>query len=79
MQDDSLLCPAPELPDANDMGAVLLRTYAAHWLGLVPEEAQHRTPAAMPAAAQGSVQSLMRQPVGSRLPLPLVSTTASWN
>ena len=72
MHDDSLVCPAPELPDAHDMSAVLLRAYAAHWLGLVPEQAQHGTPAATPAAAQGSALSLTRQPVGSRLPLPLV-------
>ena len=69
-QDAALGCALPQLPEAAKMSDALLRAYAAHWLGLVPEQA----PAgAAPDAAALRPRSMMRQPVGSRLPLPQVT------
>lgn len=51
------------------MGGALLRAYAAHWLGLVPEQAT-AAEGASHAAAAVRPRSLTRQPVGSRLALP---------
>jgi hypothetical protein len=69
-QDAALGCAVPQLPEAAHMSSVLLRAYAAHWLGLVPEQAGA---GAAPSAAALRPRSMMRQPVGSRLPLPQVA------
>ena len=56
------------LPGTEQLGRGLLHAYAAHWLGLVPQgQPQGESPAAsLPA-------SFLRQPIGSRLPLPRAS------
>ena len=56
------------LPGTEQLGRGLLHANAAHWLGLVPEgQPQGESLAADQPA------SFMRQPIGSRLPLPRVS------
>jgi hypothetical protein len=56
----------PRLPTAERLRAVLLAAWAAHWLGLVPEDA-----APAPVRAERRCD-LIRQPVDSRLPAPKV-------
>ena len=56
------------LPSTEQLGRGLLHAYAAYWLGLVPEgQPQEESLAASQPA------SFMRQPIGSRLPLPRAS------
>lgn len=57
-----------QLPDLEQLRERLLHAYAAHWLGLVPEGAQSEGR----AVGQPAMSSLIRQPTGSRLPLPVV-------
>lgn len=77
LQDDVALPrnALPQVPSAEEVMAALLPAYAAYWLGLVPE--QSGVPSSPGAAAaqlpaQPAKQSLIRQPVGSRLPTPSV-------
>ena len=56
------------LPGTEQLGRGLLHAYAAHWLGLVPE-GQPRDE----SSAVNQYASFIRQPIGSRLPLPRVS------
>ncbi len=70
--------PLTELPTASAMRDELLPAYTAHWLGLIPEgPPPSATANGSPAANRGAVpkQSLIRQPIGSRLPTPLVRLT----
>ncbi|CAL8465149.1 g4684 [Coccomyxa elongata] len=65
--------PLTELPTASAVWDELLPAYTAHWLGLIPEgPPPSATASGSPAANRGPVpkQSLIRQPLGSRLPTP---------
>lgn len=59
--------PVPPL-SSKDLRQSLLHAYAAHWLGLVPEDKQSAAPASAPVLHR----SFFRQPIGSRLPVPRV-------
>ncbi len=63
----------PAMPSAEEVNAVLLPAYAAHWLGLIPEQGGVPSGPCAAAAQLSAKQSLIRQPVGSRLPIPSVS------
>ena len=67
MQNAAVSEPA-QLPDLEQLRKTLLHAYAAHWLGLVPEGTQPEGR----AVGQPAMSSLIRQPIGSRLPLPVV-------
>ncbi len=76
--------PLLELPSASAVRDALLPSYTAQWLGLIPEGPPTPADADGSRAVNGSPaadvarpaplpkQSLIRQPVGSRLPIPPV-------
>ena len=67
MQDAEMAEPAG-LPGTEQLGRGLLHGYAAHWLGLIPAGQPQGE-----SLAAGLPASFMRQPIGSRLPLPRAS------
>ena len=67
MQDAEMAEPA-ELPGTEQHGRGLLHAFAAHWLGLVSEGQPHGE-----SLAAHHPASFLRQPIGSRLPLPQAS------
>ncbi len=62
----------PDIPSPGRLREVLLPAYTAPWLGLVPEQAPAGPAAAAAPASAAKPRSLIRQPVGSRLPTPRV-------